>query len=93
MRQRSGVGLDSFVRLDAGSSYCRTTAITERVMIANAGLMDGTLMVDLLSPADTPAVGTVDAAFMTVTVPPETVFILVARERFLGGYSRYKWSR
>jgi hypothetical protein len=67
------------------------TAITERVMIANAGLMDGTLMVDLFSPADTPAVGTVDAAFMTVTVPPETVFILVPRERFLGGYSRYKW--
>ena len=69
------------------------TAITERVMIANAGLMDGTLMVDLLSPAGTPAAGIVDAAFMTVTIPSETVFILVPRERSLGGYSRYKWLR
>ncbi len=66
------------------------TAITERVMIANAGLMDGTLMVDLLGDADTPAAGTVDAGFMTVTVPAETAFILAPRERFLGGYSRYK---
>jgi hypothetical protein len=68
-------------------------AITERVMIANAGLMDDTLMVDLLSPVDAPPVSTVGAAFMTVTVPPETVFILMPREQSLGGYSRYKWNR
>jgi glycosidase len=65
-------------------------AITERVMIANAGLMDDTPMVDLLSPADAPPAGTVDSAFMTVTVPPETVFVLMPLERSLGGYSRYK---
>jgi glycosidase len=64
--------------------------ITDRVMIANAGLMDDTPMVDLLSPADTPSVGVVGAAFMTVTVPPETVFVLVPRERAMGGYTRYK---
>lgn len=47
-------------------------------------------MIDLLSPADTPPVGTVGAAFMTVTVPAETVTILMPRERLLRGYSRYK---
>jgi hypothetical protein len=65
-------------------------AITERVMIANAGLMDGTPMVDLLGPADAPPAGTVDAAFLTVTVPSETVFVLIPLQRSLGGYSRYK---
>lgn len=65
-------------------------AITERVMIANAGLMDATHMVDLLGPADAPPVGTIDAAVMSVTVPPETTFVLVPREHSLGGYSRYK---
>jgi len=65
-------------------------SVTERVMIANACLMDGTLMIDLLSPADTPAISTVDAAFMTVTVPPQTVFVLTPRERAMGGYTRYK---
>ena len=64
--------------------------LTDRVMIANAGLMDATPMVDLLSPADAPPVGTVDAACMTETVPAETVMILVPREQALGGYSRYK---
>jgi glycosidase len=68
-------------------------AITERVMIANAGLMDDTPMMDLLSPVDAPPVSTLGAALMTVTVPPETVFILVPRERSLGGYSRYKGIR
>ncbi|HEU5104052.1 MAG TPA: glycoside hydrolase family 13 protein [Roseiflexaceae bacterium] len=68
-------------------------AITERVMLANAGLMDDTPMIDLLSSMDTPPVGTVGAAFMTVTVPAETVFMLMPRERSLGGYTRYKWGR
>jgi glycosidase len=65
-------------------------AITERVMIANAGLMDDTPMVDLLSPVDAPPVGVVGAAFMTVTIAPETIVILMPRERSLGGYTRYK---
>ena len=66
------------------------TAITEQIMIANGGLMDDTPMVDVLSPTDTPPVSRVEAAFMTVTVHPETVFVLIPRERSLGGYSRYK---
>ena len=65
-------------------------AITERVMIANAGLMDDTPMVDLLGYPDAPPTGTVESAFMTVTVPAETVLILMPRERLRGGYSRYK---
>ena len=64
--------------------------ITERVLIANAALMDDTPMVDVLAPADTPPVCKVDAAFLTVTMPPETVMVLSPRERALGGYSRYK---
>jgi hypothetical protein len=65
-------------------------AITERIMLANADLMDDTPMFNLLGPADAPPVSTVNAAFMTVEVPPVTAFVLVPRERSLGGYSRYK---
>jgi glycosidase len=65
-------------------------AVTERVMIGNAGLMDDTPLVDLLGPDGAPPVGVVGAAFLTVTVPPETVMALMPRERALGGYSRYK---
>ncbi|MEF2279480.1 glycoside hydrolase family 13 protein [Deinococcus sp. YIM 134068] len=65
-------------------------ALTDRVLIANAGLMDGTPMVDLLSPVNGPPAGTVDAACLTVTVPAETVMVLMPREQALGGYSRYK---
>jgi glycosidase len=65
-------------------------AVTERVMIANAGLMDDTPMFDLLAPHDSPSVDTLHAALLTVNVPPETVMVLVPRERSLGGYSRYK---
>ena len=66
------------------------TVITEQVMIANAGLMDYLPMVDILAPADAPAVGRIDAGFLAVTSPPETVFVLQPRELSLGGYSRYK---
>ena len=66
------------------------TTITEQVLIANAFLMDDTPMVDVLAPADTPSVGNIQAAFITVTLPPETVLVLTPRERALGGYSRYK---
>jgi glycosidase len=65
-------------------------AVTERVLIANAGLMDATLMVDLLAPEDAPPAGVIESACMTVTVPPETVLVLIPREASRGGYSRYK---
>lgn len=65
-------------------------AITERMMIANAGLTDSTPMVDLLASADRPAVCTVDSSCVTVAVPAETVTVLTPRESALCGYSRYK---
>jgi glycosidase len=64
-------------------------AVSERVMIANAHLMDGTPMVDVLSP-DGKVIGSFGSGFITVTVPPKTALVLQPRERTLGGYSRYK---
>ena len=66
------------------------TAVTEQVMIANAGLMDYLPMIDLLSRADAPAAGVIDAGFLKVTVPAEAVLVLQPRELYMGGYSRYK---
>jgi cyclomaltodextrinase / maltogenic alpha-amylase / neopullulanase len=66
------------------------TAVSERVMVANAGLMDDTPMFDLLAPDDGPSVCTLQAGFLTVNIPPEAALVLVPRERSLGGYSRYK---
>ncbi|OQA21576.1 MAG: Cyclomaltodextrinase [Chloroflexi bacterium ADurb.Bin360] len=65
-------------------------AITERVLLANAFLMDDTPLVDALAPAELPPVCNVQAGFITVTVPPESALVLLPRERSLGGYSRYK---
>ncbi len=66
------------------------STITEPVMIANPSLMDDTPMIDLLAPADTSPVCSLQAAFITVTMQPETFLVLAPRERSLGGYSRYK---
>ena len=66
------------------------TTITEQVLIANPSLMDDTPMVDALASADMSSVCSVQAAFVTVTMQPETVLVLTPRERSLGGYSRYK---
>jgi glycosidase len=66
------------------------TTITEQVLIANESLMDDTPLIDVLAPGDFPSVCTIQAAFITVSMPPESVLILTPRERSLGGYSRYK---
>lgn len=65
-------------------------AVTERVMVANAMLMDSTPMVDLLAAPDAKPVTAINSGMMTVTVPPETTLVLGPRESDLGGYSRYK---
>ncbi len=65
-------------------------AVTDRIMIANADLMDDTPMVDVLGDPDAPPVATIGAGFLTVTLPPESAVVLSPRERPLGGYSRYK---
>ena len=63
--------------------------VTERVMVANAYLMEDTPLVDMISPSGkSPA--TVGSGFITVTVPPKTAMVLQPKERNLGGYSRYK---
>lgn len=64
--------------------------VTDRVMIANAGLMDTTPMVHLLGHPGAAPSSRIEAAFMTVTVPPETACVLQPREEPSGGYSRYK---
>jgi glycosidase len=66
------------------------TEITERVLIANSGLMDFTPMYDVLSPSGTPPLGMIQSAFLPVRGPPKTVFVLAPGEHALGGYSRYK---
>ena len=67
-----------------------STPTTEQVMIANASLMDDTPMADVLAPVDSLSVCTLQAGFLTVTMPPESILVLSPRERLLGGYSRYK---
>lgn len=62
--------------------------VTERVMVANASLMDDTPLVDAMQPAK--AVATFGSGFFTVTVPPRSALVLQPKERELGGYSRYK---
>ena len=66
------------------------TTITERMMIGNAFLMDDTPLVDALAPSNTSSVCSIQAAFITVTMQPESVLVLTPREHSLGGYSRYK---
>ncbi len=66
------------------------SAITERLLIANAWLMDDTPLVDALAPAGAPPVCHVHSGFITVTLQPESALVLIPRERALGGYSRYK---
>jgi glycosidase len=63
--------------------------VTERVMVANAHLMDDTPMVDALNPTGK-AVAVLGSGFLTVVVPPKTALVLKPQERNLGGYSRYK---
>ena len=64
--------------------------VTERVLVANALLMDDTPLVDLLAPPDAAPVTTIGAGFVTVTVPARSALVLAPRERELGGYGRYK---
>jgi glycosidase len=66
------------------------TDITERIMVANAGLMDDTPMVDLLGVDPQKHVTTMGPGLISITVPAQTVMILKPVERDLGGYSRYK---
>ena len=67
-----------------------STTITERVLIANAALMDYTPMFNMLSQKDTSPASMIQAGSLTVTLEAETVLVLIPGEHSLGGYSRYK---
>ncbi|MBI3348007.1 MAG: glycoside hydrolase family 13 protein [Burkholderiales bacterium] len=63
--------------------------VTERLMVANAHLMDDTPLVDAFQPMAKPVAG-LGSGFVTVTVPAKTVLVLTPQQRTMGGYSRYK---
>jgi glycosidase len=65
-------------------------AVTERVLVPDALLMDDTPLVDLLAPAGAAPAATIGSGFVTITVPPHSALVLAPKERELGGYSRYK---
>ena len=66
------------------------TPVRERLLVANAQLMDDTPMVDVLGlvPSATPA--SFGPGFVTVELPPHGVLVLQPRPKALGGYNRYK---
>jgi glycosidase len=64
------------------------TVVRERLMVANAHLMDDTPLVDLL--AESALAGSIGSGFITVEVPPHTVQVLQPLPKALGGYNRYK---
>ena len=66
--------------------------ITERIMVANAGLMDDTPLVDLRGEDPQKQVTTMGPGLLSITVPAQMVMVLKPVERDLGGYSRYKRS-
>lgn len=67
--------------------------VTERVLVANGLLMDGTLLVDLLAAAGAEPVTTIGSGFVTITVPARSALVLAPKEQDWGGYSRYKGVR
>ena len=66
------------------------TPVTEKIMVANAALMDDTPLVNLLADDPRQTVTTMGPGLITVTVPAQSVMVLQPVERDLGGYSRYK---
>ena len=68
------------------------TPVRERLMVANAHLMDDTPMVDVLGlvPAAQLQPMSFGPGFVTVALPPRGVVVLQPQPKALGGYSRYK---
>jgi hypothetical protein len=64
------------------------TAITERVLIANSKLMNGSLLVDLINPQAKPL--KVLAGMTTVTVPAGGFRVVAPDVQPVGGYSVFK---
>lgn len=64
--------------------------VRERLLVANAHLMDDTPMVDVLGLVAAAAPASFGPGFITVELPPQGVLVLQPRPKSLGGYSRYK---
>ena len=64
--------------------------VRERLLVANAHLMDDTPMVDLLGLVDKTVPSGIGPGFITVELPPQGVLVLQPQPKALGGYSRYK---
>jgi glycosidase len=64
--------------------------VREKIMVANAHLMDDTPMVDVLGSNAPPFTTGMGPGFVTVEVPPQGVLVLQPKPKALGGYSRYK---
>jgi glycosidase len=67
-----------------------TQTVRERLLVANASLMDDTPMVDVLGAVADAAPASFGPGFITVEVPPQGVLVLQPKPKALGGYSRYK---
>ena len=64
--------------------------VRERLLVANAQLMDDTPMVDVLGLVPNPQPMGCGPGFITVEVPPQGVLVLKPQPKQLGGYTRYK---
>ena len=64
--------------------------VRERLLVANAHLMDDTPMVDVLGLSPPAAPAFFGPGLVTVEVPPWGVQVLQPQPKALGGYSRYK---
>jgi len=64
--------------------------VRERLLVANAQLMDDTPMVDVLGLVPNPQPMGFGPGFITVEVPPQGVLVLKPQPKQLGGYTRYK---
>jgi hypothetical protein len=64
--------------------------VRERLLVANARLMDDTPMVDVLGLVTAPPAVGFGPGFITVELPPQGVVVLQPKPKALGGYSRYK---
>jgi hypothetical protein len=64
--------------------------VTEKVMIANAMLMDATPLFDALGAEPKVPSTRMGPGFVTVSVPARGALVLQPVEPDLGGYSRYK---
>ncbi len=66
------------------------TLVRERLLVANAHLMDGTPLVDLLGQVQPAPAISMGPGFITVELPPRSVLVLQPKPQPMGGYNRYK---